>query len=70
MDEESFITQFEDVPKVTIFSGREVDQQLNQIRETIADANKPWDKRVESVSSQTQDVNSYPKSNLGRICYN
>ena len=50
MDEEQFMRQFEDVPPVQLFSSRELDDHLNQIREIIADQTKDWNKRVDAVS--------------------
>jgi hypothetical protein len=51
VDEETFSRAFEDVPTVQLFSARELEDQLTAIRETIADPNKDWSKRVDAVSS-------------------
>jgi hypothetical protein len=51
VDEETFSKAFEDVPTVQLFSARELEEQLTTIRETIADPNKDWSKRVDAVSS-------------------
>jgi hypothetical protein len=51
VDEETFSKAFEDVPTIQLFSSRELEEQLTTIRETIADPNKDWSKRVDAVSS-------------------
>lgn len=53
MDEEQFMRLFEDAPQVQLFSARELEDHLNQIRETIADQTKDWSKRVDAVSFLT-----------------
>lgn len=50
VDEASFFASFEDVPKVTIYSTRELEDTLNKIREVISSPNNDWDKRVDIVS--------------------
>lgn len=50
VDEASFFAAFEDVPKVTIYSTRELEDTLTKVREVIASPNNDWDKRVEAVS--------------------
>lgn len=49
MDEEQFMRLFEDVPQLQLFSSRELEDHLNQIRETIADQTKDWSKRVDAL---------------------
>ncbi|KAK3927671.1 CLIP-associating protein 2 [Frankliniella fusca] len=49
MDEDQFMRSFEDVPSVQLFSSKDLDEQLNQIRETIADQSKDWNKRVDAL---------------------
>ncbi|XP_060519972.1 CLIP-associating protein isoform X2 [Cylas formicarius] len=49
VDEELFIKSFEDVPSIQIFSHKEVTEQLKVIQDTIADANKDWNKRVDAL---------------------
>lgn len=51
MDEASFFASFEDVPKVTIYSTRELEDTLTKVREVIACPNNDWDKRVDAVST-------------------
>lgn len=49
MDEEQFMRSFEDVPPVQLFSSKDLDDHLNQVRETIADQTKDWNKRVDAL---------------------
>ncbi|XP_069703536.1 CLIP-associating protein 1 isoform X4 [Periplaneta americana] len=49
VDEETFSRAFEDVPTIQLFSARELEEQLTAIRETIADPNKDWSKRVDAL---------------------
>ncbi|CAL4091407.1 unnamed protein product, partial [Meganyctiphanes norvegica] len=49
VDEASFFASFEDVPKVNIYSARELDNTMNGIREIIGNPNNDWDKRVEAL---------------------
>lgn len=50
VDEASFFALFEDVPKVTIYSNRELEDTLTKVREIIASPSTDWDKRVDAVS--------------------
>ncbi|XP_068228566.1 CLIP-associating protein 2 isoform X20 [Palaemon carinicauda] len=49
VDEASFFASFEDVPKVTIYSTRELEDTLSKFREIIQNPNNDWDKRVEHL---------------------
>ncbi|KDR12058.1 CLIP-associating protein 1 [Zootermopsis nevadensis] len=49
VDEETFSRAFEDVPTIQLFSARDLEKQLTVIRETIADPNKDWSKRVDAL---------------------
>ncbi|XP_066957520.1 CLIP-associating protein 2 isoform X43 [Macrobrachium rosenbergii] len=49
VDEASFFASFEDVPKVTIYSTRELEDTLSKIREIIQNPNNDWDKRVDHL---------------------
>lgn len=51
MDEASFFASFEDVPKVNIYSARELEDNLTKIREVISSPSNDWDKRVDAVST-------------------
>ena len=45
-----FISAFEDVPKVTLYSHKDLEDNMVKIRETINQPSNPWDKRIEAVS--------------------
>ncbi|KAK4323412.1 hypothetical protein Pmani_005883 [Petrolisthes manimaculis] len=49
VDEASFFASFEDVPKITIYSARELDDMLTKVREVIASPSNDWDKRAEAL---------------------
>ncbi|XP_071512315.1 CLIP-associating protein 1 isoform X7 [Panulirus ornatus] len=49
VDEASFFASFEDVPKVTIYSTRELEDTLTKIREVISSPSNDWDKRVDTL---------------------
>ncbi|KAL1232591.1 CLIP-associating protein [Trichinella spiralis] len=49
VDEESFYAAFEDVPKVEIYSAKELSIQLQQIRTIVMNTNGDWEKRVDSL---------------------
>ncbi|CAG0914035.1 unnamed protein product [Notodromas monacha] len=49
IDEEQFMTMFEDVPKVKIYSGKDVDDVMTRIRETVGNTSNDWDKRIEGL---------------------
>ncbi|KAG0723019.1 CLIP-associating protein 2 [Chionoecetes opilio] len=49
VDEASFFALFEDVPKVTIYSCREMEDTLTKVREVIANTSNDWDKRVDAI---------------------
>ncbi|XP_052685932.1 CLIP-associating protein 1-like isoform X1 [Crassostrea angulata] len=51
VDEELFTKSFEDVPKVQIFSSRDVQDQLSKIQTILSDTNSIWEKRCEAVKS-------------------
>ena len=50
MDENYFFSAFEDVPKVNLYSARDVDDTMGKIKEVVSNASSDWDKRVEMVS--------------------
>lgn len=68
MDEETFSRAFEDVPTVQLFSARELEEQLTTIRETIADPNKDWSKRVDAVSITIPHLQSIVKCTVVTDC--
>lgn len=49
VDEETFLTSFEDVPSVNLFSAKDLEEQMKTIRDTIGDDKKDWKQRTESV---------------------
>ncbi|XP_045128219.1 CLIP-associating protein 2-like isoform X9 [Portunus trituberculatus] len=49
VDEASFFALFEDVPKVTIYSHKELEDTLTKVREVIASSSNDWDKRVDAL---------------------
>ncbi|KRZ49265.1 CLIP-associating protein 1-B [Trichinella nativa] len=49
VDEDSFYAAFEDVPKVEIYSAKELSIQLQQIRTIVMNTNGDWEKRVDSL---------------------
>ncbi|CAF0724124.1 unnamed protein product [Didymodactylos carnosus] len=49
VDEAVFLETFESTPEVQLLSGKDVDQQLSNVRETLADTNNDWEKRVDAL---------------------
>lgn len=49
IDEESFLSSFEDVPMVNLFSPKEFEDQMKTIRETIGNDKKDWKIRIDAV---------------------
>ncbi|XP_053408709.1 CLIP-associating protein 1-like isoform X4 [Mercenaria mercenaria] len=49
VDEEFFIRSFEDVQKVQMFSARDLTDHLNKCKDTLADTNIAWEKRVDAL---------------------
>ncbi|CAG5119353.1 unnamed protein product, partial [Candidula unifasciata] len=47
VDEEHFIKSFEDVPNVKIFSARDVQEQIQKIKDVLSDTNVTWEKRID-----------------------
>jgi CLIP-associating protein 1/2 len=48
-DEEMFMNSFEDVPRVQIFSSKDLEQELTKIKDTCSDPSMSWEKRTESL---------------------
>ncbi|KAJ8388388.1 hypothetical protein AAFF_G00134140 [Aldrovandia affinis] len=46
VDEEDFMRAFEDVPAVQIYSNRELEDNMNKIREVLSDDKHDWEHRV------------------------
>ncbi|XP_041811659.1 CLIP-associating protein 2 isoform X4 [Chelmon rostratus] len=49
IDEEDFIKAFTDVPTVQIYSSRDLEDNLNKIREICSDDKHDWDQRANSL---------------------
>ncbi|XP_036287627.1 CLIP-associating protein 2 isoform X20 [Pipistrellus kuhlii] len=49
VDEEDFIKAFTDVPPIQIYSGRELEETLNKIREILSDDKHDWDQRANAL---------------------
>ncbi|XP_077268745.1 CLIP-associating protein isoform X4 [Temnothorax americanus] len=49
VDEECFITSFEDVPTVNLFSAKDLEEQMKVIRDTVGDDKKDWKQRMDSM---------------------
>ncbi|XP_059140832.1 CLIP-associating protein 2-like isoform X18 [Physella acuta] len=49
VDEEHFIKSFEDVASAKIFSSRDVQEQMMKIKDTLADPNITWEKRIDNI---------------------
>uniref|UniRef100_A0A8C3A773 Cytoplasmic linker associated protein 2 n=1 Tax=Cyclopterus lumpus TaxID=8103 RepID=A0A8C3A773_CYCLU len=49
VDEEDFIRAFTDVPSVQIYSARDLEDNLNKIREICSDDKHDWDQRAHAV---------------------
>lgn len=49
VDEETFIRAFEDVPKIAIYSAKDMEEHLISMRSVIQDASNDWAKRAETV---------------------
>ncbi|XP_011861467.1 PREDICTED: CLIP-associating protein 1-A isoform X2 [Vollenhovia emeryi] len=49
VDEESFITSFEDVPTVNLFSAKDLEEQMKVIKDTVGDDKKDWKQRMDSM---------------------
>lgn len=48
-DEEMFMNAFEDVPRIMLYTSKDLDEELNQVNVMLADTNKDWEKRAESL---------------------
>ncbi|XP_018306718.1 CLIP-associating protein 1-A isoform X2 [Mycetomoellerius zeteki] len=49
VDEECFITAFEDVPTINLFSAKDLEEQMKSIRDTVGDDKKDWKQRMDSM---------------------
>ncbi|XP_051791848.1 CLIP-associating protein 2 isoform X31 [Erpetoichthys calabaricus] len=49
VDEDDFVKAFTEVPTVQIYSSRELEENLNKIREILSDDKHDWDQRVNAL---------------------
>ncbi|XP_043496777.1 CLIP-associating protein 1 isoform X11 [Polistes fuscatus] len=49
VDEETFLTSFEDVSTVNLFSAKDLEEQMKNIKDIIGDDKKDWKQRTESM---------------------
>ncbi|XP_032456680.1 CLIP-associating protein 1 isoform X12 [Nasonia vitripennis] len=49
VDEETFLTAFEDVPPVKLFSSKDLEEQMKAIKDIIGDDKKDWKQRTDSM---------------------
>ena len=49
VDEESFMSAFEEVKRVNIYSGRALAEELGKIRETLSKSSNDWKVRIEAL---------------------
>lgn len=49
VDEETFVTAFEDVPSVNLFSAKDLEEQMKLIKDHVGDDKKDWKQKIESV---------------------
>ncbi|XP_062384835.1 CLIP-associating protein 2 [Sardina pilchardus] len=49
LDEEDFVKAFTDVPTVQIYSARDLEDNLNKIREVLSDDKHDWDQRANAL---------------------
>lgn len=49
LDVEDFIRAFEDVPTVQIYSSRDLEEQINKIREILSDDKHDWEQRITAL---------------------
>ncbi|XP_076679663.1 CLIP-associating protein isoform X1 [Andrena cerasifolii] len=47
VDEETFLTAFEDVPSVNLFSPKDLEEQMKAIKDNVGDDKKDWKQRTE-----------------------
>ncbi|XP_032672003.1 CLIP-associating protein 1 isoform X3 [Odontomachus brunneus] len=49
VDEECFITSFEDVPTVTLYSAKDLEEQMKVIKDAVGDDKKDWKQRMDNM---------------------
>ena len=53
VDEESFMSAFEEVKRVNIYSGRALAEELGKIRETLSKSSNDWKVSINSSSGSS-----------------
>lgn len=53
VDEETFLTAFEDVPSVNLFSPKDLEEQMKAIKDNVGDDKKDWKQRTEYVCTES-----------------
>ncbi|XP_066597244.1 CLIP-associating protein isoform X3 [Prorops nasuta] len=49
VDEETFMSAFEDVPNAQIYSSKDLEDQMKLIKDTVGDASKDWKQKTDSI---------------------
>ena len=77
MDEESFMSAFEEVKRVNIYSGRALAEELTKIRETLSKSSNDWKVSLSKVTLQKRgcairpkcDAEKMPKNELNQAIF-
>lgn len=48
-DEEMFMNSFEEVPRISLFNVRDLEKELNRIKDVCSNSNAEWEKRMECL---------------------
>ncbi|XP_021373906.1 CLIP-associating protein 1-like isoform X6 [Mizuhopecten yessoensis] len=51
VDEDYFMKSFEDVPKIQLFSSRDLNDHITKIRDMLSDPNTAWEKRLDMMKT-------------------
>uniref|UniRef100_A0A6Q2Z150 TOG domain-containing protein n=1 Tax=Esox lucius TaxID=8010 RepID=A0A6Q2Z150_ESOLU len=70
IDEEDFIKAFTDVPTVQIYSSRDLEDNLNKIREICSDDKHDWDQRAASMKKILTPISLFVSSHLSTVLGN
>ncbi|KAK8765343.1 hypothetical protein V5799_032049 [Amblyomma americanum] len=49
VDEEMFIRSFEEVPKIQLYSAKELEQELGKVRQVLSDTGADWERKVDML---------------------
>ena len=55
----TFIQAFEDVKRVSIFSGRALTEEVNKIKDTLAKSSNDWKVRIDALQMLRQEKTSF-----------